>query len=164
MDYKAFINAIDTCNAKKIKSFYLKGICYTKQLPNNLLPLLKEAIRVLDNSTTFFQEKMEIYFYSIQFTPFSIESELPQTTQRIFQHKSPRIHLTCSLQYIKKNTSNYPTLNDFSHSDSIVIDFTSGEIGDRNYYLSKIKNKKSATGLLGMINKHKLNKAWAEKI
>jgi hypothetical protein len=161
MDYTDFTKTLSRYQTENIKISSVNNIYYLDQFPKAILPLFKEIINILQYNSTITQPKEKIYLLGIQVIPFSIESEIPLLFKRIFNPKFPKRHFCCSLQYSKELNKNPSSQHQFKNIQSISIDFTSGEIGDSNYYLSKIVPQKYKGQLYGRITSKALDRVWS---
>ncbi|MDX2164900.1 MAG: hypothetical protein SFW07_05745 [Gammaproteobacteria bacterium] len=160
MDYQDFVGALSDCQMDNIKVQAVKDMCYSSPLPKAILPLFQDILSILQTTTTLFTKKEKIIIFGIQFTAVTLESNQPLVLNRVYNRKSPKAHLSCSIQYVKTRISDVAITDAAKNIETLVIDFTLGEVVDTNYYLSKVMHKNLGGTLYGLIKNEKLSSTW----
>jgi len=161
MDYQDFVGALSRCEGKNVKVRAIKNLCYPTPIPEAILPLFQDMMGILQAARkTLFKKDEKIIIFGIQFTPVARESDAPLALKRVFNPKAPKTHLSCSVQYVKKSMSDSSEINPVKSCESVIVDFTVGEVVDSNYYLSKITHQNFGGKLYGLIKSERLSLIW----
>lgn len=124
-------------------------------LMHNIIDILHTKLRQLCQ----LDEKILL----IGFQPVAIKyySDLPLQRQRIYNAAEKRVHFCCTLEYITvpiEKSSGFK----WQATQSILIDFSSGMVMDREYFLGLLlqSSDNNPKGILGMLDDKLLNTAW----
>ena len=151
MIYKDFIACVARHQTEQVKVLYFESCCSTTAIPNSILGLVPNLIRLLQEIQPSLCKKGQImHLFGLQpcaIAPYS--SEYKKADSRVHtQHSDP--HLCCVLKYLLLyNHSHQPST--WSEENTIVIDFTTGEVMDNQRYLSLVFNHKPEGISYGML-------------
>lgn len=161
MKYDHFIETLKKFQTQRIKVISFPQSCAIENIPQEFDLLLSDIVHLLDKNITYLCNDNEIIaLFGMQFGPPMLQSELPLTSNRIFNHKYPQEHFCCVLQYLVCASSTIASLQSWQGMQSIVLDFTSGLVMDGNCYIDKFHNRSSDGIIFGEISHHKLSKTW----
>jgi len=164
MDYRHFIKIVSEHQTPRIKPLYLDNSCATKQIPDDFSNAIIDIIRIIDQ---YFNElskgKPIIAIFGLQMACIAIESKLPCARNRIFTVENKDKHFCCTLSYLPTASEDLQQIKDWTHSENLAIDFTSGFIMDKEQYICKALHLSNSGGkTYGQINDQKLRAAWAQ--
>ena len=161
MEYREFIAGLIKYQTESVQFSPVEGSCSPHVIYGEFLPLFQDINRIIQLAKQVLcQAGIKITIFGLQAPPISLISDLPTQLKRIFNNSEPNTHLCCCLQYCLKQAGEKVDAKDLSYTDSIFIDFTSGEIGGTNYYMAKLRHEPADKYRYGSLDYHKLSVVW----
>jgi hypothetical protein len=162
MTYEQFIGTLMQHETSHVKALSFPESCSPRRIPDNFLVLLPAIIKILDRQKSkLCQINQIVALFGLQAAPVAIKSSLPITSQRIIDARNPEQHLCCSLAYLITCTHTLSQIKSWEGAENIIVDFTSGEIMDGNYYLAKLANTPGKRSrLYGVLDSSRLDSVW----
>jgi hypothetical protein len=162
MIYEQFIGALREHETPHIKALSFPESCSPKKIPDAFLSLLPQIIKILEKQLTKLCKLNQVVaLFGLQTAPIAIKSTLPVTSKRIINIKNTEHHLCCSLSYLITSAENFNHIKSWEGAENIIIDFTSGEIMDSDYYIAKLSNgAPKRNHLYGALDASHLDAAW----
>ncbi|MEM1244230.1 MAG: hypothetical protein AAGG80_05355 [Pseudomonadota bacterium] len=162
MDYDYFIGMIQNYETDRIKAF--RGDTHTafERIPNAFVLLIPEIINLLSkNINKLCQPDQGILIFGLQPAGGMIASDQPIDLKRTIEGYQANYHFCCTLDYIAAPLAELETYKEWHNTQSIVIDFTAGELMDADHYAARLSQQRSQGTILGRINGRALAQVWA---
>jgi hypothetical protein len=163
MTYEQFIGTLRQHETLHVKALSFPESCSPRKIPEAFLSLLPKVIKILEKKAAKlcrFNNQV-VALFGLQAAPIAIKSTLPITSQRIINTRNPEYHLCCSLSYLVTSVEGFQDIQSWEGAENIIIDFTSGEIMNGNYYIAKLsQGKPKKTHLYGSIEASHLDAVW----
>lgn len=166
MRYGYFTEVIKNLETRRIRAFIGPQQSSPEHISSAFMVLMPEIFSILnENLDKICPDDQCIVIFGLQPASGMIQSSLPQEQNRFVKGLPPDYHLCCTLDFFKiqmddmLNAKN--CVENWTCTDSVIIDFTEGSVMDLDRFLSKI-NKLSEHGLLyGLITSANLQVAWS---
>lgn len=159
MIYTDFIKHLRALETKHIRVLSFPSSCSESQLPENFSCLFPEILNILEqNISVLSPENKIIGLFSLQAAAGRISSSL----RKKLHCQAPDYHLCYVLNYLilPFSASNKYQVSDWDKYQSLVIDFTSGEVMDIDRYLFLSGYYGTEGKIYGHLSANLLKKAW----
>jgi hypothetical protein len=161
MRYDYFIGMVKHHETKHIRAYTGEQQTNPEHVPTAFALLMPEIISILnENFDDVCGLGHGIVIFGLQPASAMIASNIPLEQERFVDGLQPDYHFCCTLDFFKVPMSDINDSEDWNYTDSIVVDFTSGELMDSDRFLSKLHFLPEQGKLYGRINKEALNIAW----
>ncbi len=162
MTYEQFIATLLKHQTYHVKALSFPESCSPKKIPDSVLTLFPAIIKILEKQVAkLCQLNQIIAVFGLQTAPIAINSSLPIISHRIIDRKQPKRHLCCSLSYMVSSANDFANIKSWKETENIILDFTTGEIMDGNYYMTKLSHRPAVKGhLYGVLDSSELNAVW----
>lgn len=160
MTYDYFIKMVKHHQTDRIRAFSGSQQANPEHVPTAFVLLMPEIIAVLnENLETICEPEQVMVIFGLQPATRMIASNKPLEKERFIEGLQPDYHLCCTLDFFKVAVDHMGS-ESWNCTDSIVIDFTSGEIMDSDQLLAKLNLDSKPGKLYGHINEDALEIAW----
>lgn len=161
MKYDYFIGMLKYHQTTRIRAFNGPQQTNPEHVPDAFALLIPDIISILtENFNEFCGLDQGIVIFGLQPASRMIASNIPLEQERFIDGFQIDYHLCCTLDFFKVPMSQIDEA-DWHCTDSIVIDFTTGEVMDSDRLLSKLHYFLPEQGkLYGRIKKTALHTIW----
>ncbi len=162
MRYDYFIGMVRNHETSRIRSFSGSQQTNPEHIPAAFALLMPEVIAILkENFNEVCEADQGIVIFGLQPASGMIASNRPLELERFVDGLQLDYHFCCTLDFFKVPMSQIDKADDHWHcTDSVVIDFTSGEVMDSDRFLSKLHALPEAGKLYGCIKEDALEIIW----
>jgi len=162
MKYREFFSSLKRSETSHVRALFIKDCCAVQPIPFCFTLLLAEIIHLMERKHAEFCQAGEITaVFGLQVAPGHIESDLPKALHRIYERQHPSSHFCGVLSYlILPDDADLRGIKTWKSHQSLIVDFTTGEVMDDDRYLS-LSLRTSASGkLYGKLPADVLETAW----
>lgn len=161
MHYDYFISIVKQYETDRVKAFVGDRCGSTARIPKPFALLMQDIIEILNNNLSHLCKDDEgIVITGLQPAVNMIHSSLPSTLNRKITEDDDS-HLCCTLEYIVLPKEQLVNATHWTHTCSVVVDFTAGTLMDLNEYLSRLSLQVKQPGTVyGWLNYEILAAAW----
>lgn len=161
MNYSYFIAMVKHHETQHIRAYTGEQKTNPEHVPAAFALLMPEIISIFnDNFNDVCELGQGMVIFGLQPASAMIASNKPLEQERFIDGLQPDYHFCCTLDFFKVPMDQLDGSEAWSCTDSVVIDFTSGELMDSDRFLSKLHFLPEQGKLYGRINKEALNIAW----
>lgn len=162
MDSRYFFGMVGQFETNRIQAY--QGAIDSSalhQVPEAFGVLLQSIITIFhQNLDKFCQPDQKLLLIGLQPLAIKYYSDYPIEKKRIFSADDSRAHFCCTLEYMRAGLSQ-PANMPWQDTRSILIDFTTGEVMDRDFFLARIMGQDSGQDkVLGVMDEQQLAAAW----
>ncbi|MBS0359290.1 MAG: hypothetical protein JSS53_08485, partial [Proteobacteria bacterium] len=123
--------------------------------------ILNEVISILNNNLKYLcQEDEGIVIVGLQPAGCMIRSQKPEMLKRYIDQELRDTHLCCTLEYLIRPIHQLNDVLHWNHTQSVIVDFTSGLVMDNEQYLAQLNLGKKVGMTFGRINSDILRTTW----
>lgn len=171
ISYSDLVCQIKKLETPRVTALFLPDSCATFSLPvafKNLFFALVDSLT--HNIDLLCQPNHMLCLFSLQTVSVSIQSDFPLKFNRVYYTHAKNTHFCCILQYLTKPIENFALEShssshlskqmDWQQAQSVIVDFTVGEIFNHQHYLFKVLNKNQMGQIYGQLPTEKLKQAW----
>lgn len=160
MQYQTFINTIKCHETENVTALSYNDCCSLESFPPEFIPLLGEIVRLLDESKELIcgETNCKIAIIGMQIIPRWLASKTAYKTRT----SGKNYHLCYLISYLLIG-HNQEKPRSWSHQETLVVDFTTGEIMDNDRYFSLAFGESKRGCQLGTIPQKQLDIAWVMK-
>jgi len=164
MEYDYFIGMIKHYETSRVKAFRGQAQSASHAIPNAFGLLLDEVVQILHrNLPSLCQQQEGLVIFGLQSAGSTIKSNKPFINNRILDHGHPDNHFCCTLEFSIVPRTLLKQDVDWEETQSVIIDFTTGIVMDKEQYLAQLQQAPNAVEqgkILGHLNKDILDIAW----
>jgi hypothetical protein len=161
MNYHEFFDASKNAETKHVKALFFQNSCAVTQIPSAFRLLIPYLICWMQAHLKDFCNPGEVIgLFGLQVMSVAIESSLPQKLNRIHYPKTPTYHLCVSLNYLILPLHLINVIKSWRDHQSLIVDFTTGEIMDSDRYLSLTLGIDLPGKIYGKISPKLLDQSW----
>lgn len=161
MQYDYLMGMIKSHETRRIRAFNGTKQSNPEPIPAAFALLMPEIMAILTkslNDLCEFDQGMVIF--GLQPASGMISSNSPLEHERFIDGLPLDYHFCCTLDFFKIKLGQTDKNTIWGHTNSIVIDFTSGEVMDSDRFLSKVHFFADQGILYGRITKKALDIVW----
>lgn len=161
MKYDYFIGMVKHHQTTRIRAF--SGLQQTnpEHVPAAFALLMPEIFSILNEHISDICNTDEVMvIFGLQPASRMIASNMPLEKERFIKGLQPDYHLCCTLDFFKVPMQQIESSDAWSCTDSVVVDFTSGELMDSDRLLAKLHASSENGKLYGCIREDALDIAW----
>lgn len=160
MDYGDFIEFVGRHQTERVKGLHFDSCCATNGIPSSVLSFIPQLIRLLHNSHIFLSEPDQIiYLFGLQPCVIALQPSLSE----IADEKNSESHLCYVIKYLLLDRHQKQP-STWSKEHNLVINFTTGQLMDNQYYLSMVFNLDTQGTVYGKIYDQEANDTLFNKV
>lgn len=161
MKYDYLIGMVKQHETSRIRAFNGPQQTNLESVPDAFALLIPEIIRILNrNLNEICDPDQKVVIFGLQPASGMITSSQPFEKARFIKGLWLDYHFCCTLDFFKVKISEGYEAHNWHCTDSVIIDFTSGEIMDSDRFLAKLEGISDKNKLYGHIKEDLLNMAW----
>lgn len=161
MTYDYFIGMVKHHQNTRIRAF--SGVQQTnpEHVPAAFALLMPEIFSILNEHLDDICDMDEVMvIFGLQPASRMFASNMPLEKERFIEGLQPDYHLCCTLDFFKVPMQQIESNDAWSCTNSVVVDFTSGEVMDSDRLLAKLQVSSESGKLYGRIKEDALDIAW----
>lgn len=161
MVYQDFIRCIEQHQTARVTALAISESCSMQSIPKVILSLIPNMIEILDKKHHHFSANNEIIaIFGLQPCLLAIKSEFPKTSKRIINKERSDNHLCCVLKYVSLSREQLAKQSTWLTSHDLIIDFTTGNLMDHQYYLSQVIPLSAQGTIFSVLDNANLHAVW----
>lgn len=166
METEYFFGMVNQYETSRIQGY--RGDIHSSaisKVPRSFGFLLQNIIKEFEANLDFFcSAEQKVIIIGFQPLAVNYHSDTPKKLNRVYSKLEPSAHFCCTLEYIVV-PKNQRATGGWQKTLSILVDFTTGEIMDRSYFIDRFDgnslDKANNKGLsIGVIQDELLKIAW----
>lgn len=146
---------------RRIRAFRGEQQGSPEHIPSAFALLMPEVISALnDNLEDICTQDEALVIFGLQPASAMIASNLPLEKNRSIDGLQPDYHFCCTLDFFKVSLEECNNIESWTSTDSVIVDFSAGEVMDSDRFLAKLHGLPQAGTIYGNISAEALEIAW----
>lgn len=161
MNYDYFIGMVKHHETNRIRAYRGTQQTSPEHVPAAFALLMPEIISIINfNFSEICKPEESIVIFGLQPASAMIASNQPLELGRSIEGLQPDYHFCCTLDFFRTTTIEPHQNEEWVNTDSIIVDFTTGQMMDSDRFLAKLHFLPKQGKFYGRISKEALNIAW----